>query len=237
MSSKVPKWIGPALSPVVFIVLIAAVCFYYCYWKPRREKTKEKNQAVDEQAKKRVISPSLSRQSSVSKNKNKQPDDEEMSYGSGYYDCDMYTSYGPYCMDYCPLPSSGLNYCVLNEGRPKTVYCPKTTSCHSKSRDPCTTFATRSKNTNKIVRGCRVQCPRGECIKCPDLPMISEGNSTLSLCDEKEEEEQKLPLMDVGSPGENNKDPNQEDQNPRFRGGQDEDTISDYCGDSGFEDH
>lgn len=187
-SVNIPKWIGPALCPVVLILLIAGLCFYYCYWKPRREENKEKNQAEDKQIKKKTISPSSVRHSPRSKlikDKNIRHVDEEMCYGYGYNDCDTFTTYAPYYMDYCPLPSSGMSYCVQYDCRPKGFYCPKT-SYLGKSRD--TTHDKCRPGTADKTRKCRVKCPRGECIKCPDLPMIKEGNSTLSLnCDEKEE--------------------------------------------------
>ncbi|XP_031552336.1 uncharacterized protein LOC116289530 [Actinia tenebrosa] len=241
-SVKIPKWIGPTLCPVVFILLIAAVCFYYCYWKPRREKNKEKKEAENKQVKEKMISPSLSRQSPGSGGKNTPHVHEEMTYECGYYDCEPYTTYEPYCMDYCPLPRSGLSYCVQYD-RPKFVYCP--TSYHAKSRD--TAVQSKCKGTDKIRKCSRVRCPREECIKCPNLPMITEGNSTLSLCDEKEEEEHKEPFTtNVVGTGLIIKDSENEQMVVEGRenldvktasvSGQEENT-SNCCRDSGFEDH
>lgn len=245
-SVKIPKWIGPVLCPVVLILFIAILCFYYCYWKPRREKNKGKNQAKDKQVKKKMInSPSLVQQSPRSKlikDKNISHVDEEMSYGFGYYDCDTYTTYAPYCMDYCPLPSSGMSYCVQYEGRPRVVYCPKT-SYLAKSRDAAHTAHDKSRCkpcTADKTRKCKVRCPRGECIKCPDLPMIKEGNSTLSLnCDEKEEQTGSG-LICVCNDSEKEQMLVEDRENLEVKSSGtvsvQEDT-SNCCRDSGFEDH
>lgn len=242
-SVKIPKWIGPVLCPIVLLLLIAVVCFYYCYWKPRREKNKGKKQAEDEETKKKMISPSTGRQSTspkILKGKSIQKvGDEEMSYGLGYYDCDTYTTYGPYCMDYCSLPNSGLSYCVQYDSKPKFVYYP-TTSYYvaEKSRDG-TSHVQSSRSKLDRPRKCRVRCPKGESIRCPHLPVITEGNSTLSLCDEKEED-QLVPdgkgLMCVCNDSENEQSENLEVKTTSTVSGEEED-ASNCCRDSGFEDH
>lgn len=161
-SLEIPSWVGPVLTPILLILFIVICCFYYCYWKPRR-----KQNSRDKECGKHV------------RNAHHQPCQIKYVDDSYINDNSVDYSYGVLYTEICPLPvSSSLAYCKPKEFQPtKVFYYPKrpaeipTKSCKLDNN------INNDFTVNSKFKKCKVKCPKGHCMKCPDLPIIMEGES------------------------------------------------------------
>lgn len=87
---KIPSFVGPLVSTILFLMVVFGFCFYYCYWKPKRQRKKSAECNKNNTA---TGSPSLTSCPSRTAKK-KSLFDEECSYGYN-------STLSPYSAGYC----------------------------------------------------------------------------------------------------------------------------------------
>lgn len=161
-SLEIPHWVGPVVTPILLILFIMILCFYYCYWKPR------KNRNVKNKC-------SLKHDSEIT------PRPCQVQYVDDYA---TDYSFGSLYTDICPLPvSNGLAYCRPKDFQPQKVfYYPKYPErCLKSCKTEC-----HGDFVNAKIKRSKVKCAKGHCVKYPELPIIIEGDSVV---EEEEENE------------------------------------------------
>lgn len=106
---------------------------------------------------------------------------------SSYSTLGSYYSYGQFYTDVCAMPTSNaFAYCRPKEYRPEKVFYytknPEQQSIKA-YKEQCPVAKT------KMKQKCKVKCQKGHCMKCPDLPVIVEGDS---IVEEEETENSKF---------------------------------------------
>ena len=112
---NIPSFVGPVVSSILFLMTVFGFCFYYCYWKPKRQRKKNAECAKSNTS--NPASPSLtSRSHSAKRGKKTCSYDEEFCYGSGL---------SPYSVGYCVHGGLPMAYSTCHEQRwqpPKMKY-------------------------------------------------------------------------------------------------------------------
>lgn len=127
----IPSFVGPLASTLLFLLTVFGFCFYYCYFKPRRQRSKE---AASSNAVSNTGSPSFTVRSC--------PTRGAKSYGYEEEYCSYGSALSPYSAGYCfhggfPITTSAAMYYQQNTQLAKKYHGPAVVKVVKTGSRPC----------------------------------------------------------------------------------------------------
>ncbi|KAJ7371096.1 hypothetical protein OS493_027784 [Desmophyllum pertusum] len=140
---NIPSFVGPLASALLFLLTVFGFCFYYCYFKPMRQRKK------DAECKDSTGSPSFTSRSCPKRAMKKYDEESCYDYSSGF---------SPYSAGFCfhggfPISNSTASYYEQNWQRPR------------KYQGPAVVKVTRTGNGQQCLKPKTCGEPRVDMIK------------------------------------------------------------------------